>query len=301
MRARTRGLAALMDVARLVGPPQAWHLGFLLGPRINAGGRIGDAALGARLLLTAGSGRGRANRRRARPPERRAPRHRGRHRRSRPGRGRSRAGPERGGRGHRGRGRGLEPGHRRPRRLAAEGKIQPPRPSPSRYRAKPGRAPAGRSPASISARRCAQAVEAGILAKGGGHAMAAGVTIARDRLGEFRAFLEERLAAKVAVARAEPRAADRFGALGRRRDPRSGRGRRLRRSRSAPARRNRSSCCRATGSFPHGCRSARIICAFPRRPETTVRGWRPWRSASRDTDLGAALARADAAARRISP
>ncbi len=32
---------------------QPWHLGFLLGPRINAGGRIGDAGLGARLLLTA--------------------------------------------------------------------------------------------------------------------------------------------------------------------------------------------------------------------------------------------------------
>ena len=45
------GLAALADVARLNGPPQAWHLGFTLGPRINAGGRIGDAALGARLLL----------------------------------------------------------------------------------------------------------------------------------------------------------------------------------------------------------------------------------------------------------
>ncbi len=45
------GLAALMDVARLNGPPEPWHLGFLLGPRINAGGRIGDAALGARLLL----------------------------------------------------------------------------------------------------------------------------------------------------------------------------------------------------------------------------------------------------------
>ena len=46
------GLAALIDVSRLQGPPQAWHLGFLLGPRINAGGRIGDAALGARLLTT---------------------------------------------------------------------------------------------------------------------------------------------------------------------------------------------------------------------------------------------------------
>ncbi|MET0605470.1 MAG: single-stranded-DNA-specific exonuclease RecJ [Beijerinckiaceae bacterium] len=45
------GLRALADAARLDGPPQPWHLGFLLGPRINAGGRIGDAGLGARLLL----------------------------------------------------------------------------------------------------------------------------------------------------------------------------------------------------------------------------------------------------------
>ncbi|AMJ59584.1 single-stranded-DNA-specific exonuclease RecJ [Bosea sp. PAMC 26642] len=53
LRGRTRpGLAALMDVAGLDGPVQPWHLGFLLGPRINAGGRIGDAALGARLLRT---------------------------------------------------------------------------------------------------------------------------------------------------------------------------------------------------------------------------------------------------------
>ena len=37
------GLVSLMDVARLSGPPEAWHLGFLLGPRINAGGRIGRA------------------------------------------------------------------------------------------------------------------------------------------------------------------------------------------------------------------------------------------------------------------
>ena len=45
------GLVSLMDVARLSGPPEAWHLGFLLGPRINAGGRIGQADLGVRLLL----------------------------------------------------------------------------------------------------------------------------------------------------------------------------------------------------------------------------------------------------------
>ncbi|MBV9556727.1 MAG: DHH family phosphoesterase, partial [Pseudolabrys sp.] len=46
------GITALMDVAKLTGPPEAWHLGFLLGPRINAGGRIGRADLGARLLMS---------------------------------------------------------------------------------------------------------------------------------------------------------------------------------------------------------------------------------------------------------
>jgi single-stranded-DNA-specific exonuclease len=53
MKSRRRaGLAALLDTAGLAGAPEAWHLGYLVGPRINAGGRIGDAALGSRLLLT---------------------------------------------------------------------------------------------------------------------------------------------------------------------------------------------------------------------------------------------------------
>ena len=46
------GLAALFDVAGAEGSPTPFHLGYLVGPRINAGGRIGDSALGARLLLT---------------------------------------------------------------------------------------------------------------------------------------------------------------------------------------------------------------------------------------------------------
>ncbi len=50
------GLRALMDVARLNEAPVPYHLGFLLGPRINAGGRIGDAGLGCRLLLTRDDG-----------------------------------------------------------------------------------------------------------------------------------------------------------------------------------------------------------------------------------------------------
>jgi len=54
MRHRGRtGLAALLDAASLSEPPEAWHLGYVLGPRINAGGRIGDSGLGARLLTTA--------------------------------------------------------------------------------------------------------------------------------------------------------------------------------------------------------------------------------------------------------
>lgn len=46
------GLTALADVARMDTAPTSYHLGFLLGPRVNAGGRIGKADLGARLLAT---------------------------------------------------------------------------------------------------------------------------------------------------------------------------------------------------------------------------------------------------------
>lgn len=46
------GLRALGEVAGLDERPGAYHLGFLLGPRVNAGGRVGEAGLGARLLAT---------------------------------------------------------------------------------------------------------------------------------------------------------------------------------------------------------------------------------------------------------
>lgn len=49
---RNPGLRALADIARLSAAPSSYHLGFVLGPRINAGGRIGDSALGVRLLTT---------------------------------------------------------------------------------------------------------------------------------------------------------------------------------------------------------------------------------------------------------
>jgi single-stranded-DNA-specific exonuclease len=46
------GLRALAQVAGLVGPPTARDVAFAIGPRINAGGRVGEADLGARLLAT---------------------------------------------------------------------------------------------------------------------------------------------------------------------------------------------------------------------------------------------------------
>ncbi|MEM9971893.1 MAG: single-stranded-DNA-specific exonuclease RecJ, partial [Pseudomonadota bacterium] len=44
------GLTALADVARVDTAPSAYHLGYILGPRVNAGGRVGRADLGARCL-----------------------------------------------------------------------------------------------------------------------------------------------------------------------------------------------------------------------------------------------------------
>jgi len=49
---RNAGLRALADVAGMDTAPTPFHLGFLLGPRVNAGGRIGEADMGARLLAS---------------------------------------------------------------------------------------------------------------------------------------------------------------------------------------------------------------------------------------------------------
>ena len=46
------GLVALAEVARVAQANSCYHLGFVLGPRVNAGGRVGEASLGTRLLTT---------------------------------------------------------------------------------------------------------------------------------------------------------------------------------------------------------------------------------------------------------
>ena len=51
-RRENPGIAALADISRLDELPEAWHLGFMLGPRVNAGGRVGEAGLGVKLLTT---------------------------------------------------------------------------------------------------------------------------------------------------------------------------------------------------------------------------------------------------------
>ncbi len=56
-RRRNPGITALADVAGVREAPDAYHLGFLLGPRVNAGGRVGEAGLGTELLSTDDPGR----------------------------------------------------------------------------------------------------------------------------------------------------------------------------------------------------------------------------------------------------
>ena len=51
-RRTNTGIAALSDIAGIDAPPGTYHAGFVLGPRVNAGGRVGESSLGVRLLST---------------------------------------------------------------------------------------------------------------------------------------------------------------------------------------------------------------------------------------------------------
>jgi single-stranded-DNA-specific exonuclease len=204
MRAREGvGLTALMDVARLSGPPEPWHLGFLLGPRINAGGRIGRADLGAQLLLTddpAEAGRiaaelDRLNRERqtleqAMLAEAEAE-------------ALAALGLEERGAVVVTAAANWHPGV--VGLIAARLKERFGRPAFA-IALEPGGTGtgSGRSIPGVDLGRVVRrAVGEGLLLKGGGHAMAAGVTLRRDALAGFRAYLEAELAAPVAAARAD--------------------------------------------------------------------------------------------------
>jgi single-stranded-DNA-specific exonuclease len=197
------GLTALMDVARLNGPPEPWHLGFLLGPRINAGGRIGRATLGVDLLLQEDPSEcarlaaelDRLNRERqaieaATLAQAEAE-------------ALAALGLEEKGAVVVSAADGWHPGV--VGLVAARLKERFGRPAFA-IALEPGGigTGSGRSIAGVDLGRVVrQAVSAGLLVKGGGHAMAAGVTLRRESLGAFRAYLEEALAPAVEAARRE--------------------------------------------------------------------------------------------------
>lgn len=195
------GATALMDAARLSGPPEAWHLGFLLGPRINAGGRIGRADLGVRLLLEEDPSEAariaveldRLNRERQQielatvaQAEAEAL---------------AALGLEEKGAVVVTAAEGWHPGV--VGLVAARLKERYGRPAFA-IALEPGGigTGSGRSIAGVDLGRAVrQAVRDRLLLKGGGHAMAAGVTLRKDALSTFRAFLEDTLAGAVEAAR----------------------------------------------------------------------------------------------------
>ncbi len=197
------GLTALMDAARLSGPPEAWHLGFMLGPRINAGGRIGRADLGVRLLLeedVTEAGRIAAELDRLNT-ERRAIEQ------ATVAQAEAEAmasmGLEEKGAVVVTAAEGWHPGV--VGLVAARLKERYGRPAFA-IALEPGGIGTG-SGRSITGADLGQAVRRavaeGLLMKGGGHAMAAGVTLRKDKIALFRAFLEETLGAAVEAARRE--------------------------------------------------------------------------------------------------
>jgi single-stranded-DNA-specific exonuclease len=202
LRRRERaGATSLIDVARLSGPPEAWHLGFLLGPRINAGGRIGRADLGVRLLLEEDPGQAakiaaeldRLNReRQAIELETLA---------QAEAEAMAALGMEERGAVVVTAAEGWHPGI--VGLVAARLKEKYGRPAFA-IALEPGEVGtgSGRSIVGVDIGRAVRrAVIEGLLLKGGGHAMAAGVTLRRGALAELRAFLETTLAADVAAAR----------------------------------------------------------------------------------------------------
>ena len=197
------GHTALMDVARLNGPPEAWHLGFMLGPRINAGGRIGRADLGVRLLLEGDVSEAakiaaeldRLN------IERRAIEQAAEAQAE--AEALASLGLEDKGSVIVTASEGWHPGV--VGLVASRLKEKFARPSFA-IALEPGGigTGSGRSVSCVDLGKAVrQAVADGLLIKGGGHAMAAGITLRKEKLGDFRAYIEDKLATDVAKSRNE--------------------------------------------------------------------------------------------------
>ncbi|MBZ9855928.1 single-stranded-DNA-specific exonuclease RecJ [Mesorhizobium sp. CA13] len=194
---KNEGMAALARVSRVGEPLSTFHLAYLIGPRINAGGRIGDAALGSRLLATDDPVEARTiaetldrlnQERQLMEQEMLAA-------------ARAEADAELAG----GSGPAIvvtastnwHPGI--VGLLASRLKDHARRPAFAiAFNATGTGTGSGRSVSGFDLGRLVrEAANAGLIVKGGGHGMAAGITVERTRLGELRAFFEERAAADV--------------------------------------------------------------------------------------------------------
>jgi single-stranded-DNA-specific exonuclease len=192
------GMAALIDASRLKRAPQCSDLGFALGPRINAGGRVGEATLGVRLLTTSDPDEAReiAEQLSSLNEDRRAIE----------GEVQEAAEAQIAAQHNQSvqviAGSGWHPGVIG----IVAGRIKEKTGKPSIIIALDESDGTGKgSGRSISGVDLGAAIiaarEADLLVAGGGHAMAAGLTIESSRLAEFTAFLDERLARDVERAR----------------------------------------------------------------------------------------------------
>ncbi|KFC71017.1 Single-stranded-DNA-specific exonuclease RecJ [Devosia sp. LC5] len=201
-RGDNKGIAALALAARVGGPINPYHLGFLIGPRINAGGRIGNAAMGTELLTVDDEHHALALA--ARLDELNSERQRIE----------IEAVEEAAAVAEMEIGSGEGP----PVLVLASANWHPgvvgliaarlrerfERPTFAIALQPDGTGTgSGRSMPGVDLGRAViEAVETGLIAKGGGHAMAAGVTIKPGQLGPFRSFLAQALSLDVTAARA---------------------------------------------------------------------------------------------------
>lgn len=191
---RNAGLAALVDVGGIKEKPEAYHLGYVMGPRVNAGGRVGQADLGVRLLTSDDAAEA------ARLAQ------------LLDGYNKDRQKIE---------ARMLQEAIEQVEETAADGlplvlaaggnwhpgvigiiagrlKERYNRPACVVSLEGPEGKGSGRSVPGLDLGAAVIAArQSGLLIKGGGHAMAAGFTVAREMLPAFRAFLAERLAAQM--------------------------------------------------------------------------------------------------------
>ena len=188
------GLAALADVAAIKEKPDAYHLGYVMGPRVNAGGRVGEAELGSHLLSSHDPEEARAMAGRL------------------DGYNRDRQEIE---------AVVLQAAMEQVERLTDDGlplvvatgddwhpgvigivagrlKERYARPAcVIAFDGDRGKGSGRSVPGLDLGTAIIAARQAGLLAAGGGHAMAAGFTVTRDNLAAFRTFLAERLAAQL--------------------------------------------------------------------------------------------------------